>query len=673
MKRLLNYLPLHFVAFVILGICCQFFTEFWTFGFLNLFLILIIFLFLLLVKSKILATIVSFWLFFFIGVSAVFLNDDRNYDDFYVHHIKDNSSRVLQIYKTLKSGHFHNKYLARVIQLSGKKTRGSILLNIVKDSLSTPLKVDEVIMIRPDFKALNPPLNPHQFDYKYYLFKQGIHHQIFTEDKRILKLNYPKFSLFGLSAKTRFNIQKSLENYNFTKDELAVINALLLGQRQDISKELITNYQNAGAIHILAVSGLHVGIILLLLSFICKPLEHFKYGNFLKTILIILLLWCFAFIAGLSASVVRAVTMFSFVAIGMSFKQKNIVEFSFISSLFFLLLIKPMFLFDVGFQLSYLAVFGILYAQPKIYKIWKPKYRIVDFFWQLFTVSLAAQVGILPLSIYYFKQFPGLFLASNLVIIPFLGVILIAGIVVIVLALVHFLPQFLADLYGNIIALMNVFVGWISHQESFLFKEISISIWMMLLWYVLLFTGVYLLFTRSAKKLLYFLFAVVLVQSFFLYERVKSNTKREFIVYHKSRFSIIGKRLGNQLYVQHPLDSSTVKNDYSVKNYRVAEYISKIQNIDFKNYLKFANKDVLLIDSLGVYKIDHLKNPIVILQYSPKINLERLIKRIKPSQIIADGSNYKSYVLRWRKSCLKESIPFHYTGKKGAYILREKD
>jgi len=379
----------------------------------------------------------------------------------------------------------------------------------------------------------------------------------------------------------------------------------------------------------------------------------------------------FAFIAGLSASVVRAVTMFTFLAIGMSFKRKNVVEFSFISSMFFLLLIKPMFLFDVGFQLSYLAVFGILWTQPKMYAIWKPRFKFVDFFWQLVTVSIAAQIGILPLSIYYFQQFPGLFLASNLVIIPFLGAILIGGVLVIITSLLNILPQFLADFYGMIISWMNAFVSWVSHQEGFLFKEISISFQLMLCWYVFIFLGVYFLLHQTSKKLIYFFIALLLIQCVTLLETNENKSKEEIIIFHKSRFSMVGKRIGEQLFLQHDLDSLRFLKENSVKSYSVAESVTEMQETSFKNFIKFSNKDILLIDSLGVYQVSGMKAPIVVLRYSPKINMTRLIEKIKPSTIIADGSNYKSYVIRWEEICLQNHIPFHYTGKKGAYIIKD--
>ena len=671
MKRLLNYLPLHFVVLGILGICFQFFTKLWNLNsketlFLLGFLTILVYV----IKNRVLRTLLTFLLFFLIGVSSVYINDHRNYDSFYENQLEENSTLILQIHSVLKSGNYYNKYEAKVLKVDDKKTIGTILLNIKKDSTSIPLKVDNQLLLKPVLKELIPPLNPNQFNYKSYLAKQGIHHELFSEKGQFLKLNSNKSTLLGLSAKFRNQIQESLTKYNFKKNELSVISALLLGQRQDISKELIKDYQRAGAVHILAVSGLHVGVILLILACIFKPVERLKYGKFLKTIIIVFLLWMFAFIAGLSASVVRAVTMFTFLAIGMSFKRKNVVEFSFISSMFFLLLIKPMFLFDVGFQLSYAAVFGILWTQPKMYKIWKPRFKIFDFFWQLVTVSIAAQIGILPLSIYYFQQFPGLFLASNLVIIPFLGAILIGGVLVIITSLLNILPQFLADFYGMIISSMNAFISWVSHQEEFLFKEISISFQLMLCWYVVIFLCVYFLLRKTTIKLIYFFISVALLQSVFLIESYKNKSKEEIIVFHKSRFSMIGKRIGERLLVQHNTDSLRILQENSIKSYSIAESITEIKETNFKNIFSFSNKDILLIDSLGVYQISGLNAPIVVLQYSPKINITRLIKKIEPSQIIADGSNYKSDAIRWENVCLRNNVPFHYTGVKGAYVLK---
>ena len=674
MKRLLNYLPLHFVVLLILGISTQFFCEFWQFGFLKLIgLLALISFFLLFVKYKKILTFLSFVLFFFVGVSVVYFNNDVNYKEYYQNHLSNNSTAILKVNSVLKSGNFYDKYEVEITQIDTNKTKGIVLLNVKKDSVLKPLKTDEFLFVKPIFKELIPPLNPYQFNYKSYLAKKGIHQQLFLENSQIKSLGFKETSLFGLSSIFRDKIQISLKKYQFKTDELAVIKALLLGQRQDISKELITDYSRAGAIHILAVSGLHVGIILLILSWLFKPFEKLRKGKFLKTFFIILFLWMFAFVAGLSASVVRAVTMFTFLAIGMSFKRKNVVEFSLITSMFFLLIVKPMFLFDVGFQLSYLAVFGIIRVQPKLYGIYKPRFIIDKKIWELVTVSVAAQIGILPLTLYYFHQFPSLFLLSNLIIIPCLSTILIVGILVITLSLLGVLPQFLADIYGFVISQMNNFVSWVSNQEEFLLKEISLSFLMMIALYVAIISLTRLLIYFSPKKIIYFLASILFVQSVFVFENYQKKTKKEFIVFHKSRKSVLGIRGGSRFEVHHNLDSLSFQKLNLIRSYKIGENVNQILETNINPIFKFNKIPVLLIDSLGVYQLNQLKNPIVVLQHSPKINLERLIRVLQPKQIIADGSNYKSYINRWKITSKKQKTPFHYTGRNGAYILKSKN
>ncbi|APZ44912.1 competence protein [Polaribacter reichenbachii] len=670
MKKILGYLPLHFVISIILGIVLQFYIKICHFSFTKIGVLLSVLLgFILLLNNRIIRTVLAFVFFFFLGIFSVFVNNDLNYENYYQKQLTSTSTAILKIDKVLKSSLYHHKFEAEVLQIDSLKTRGRVLLNLSKDSVAKPFKVDELLYVKSPFKAINKPLNPHQFDYRFYLAKQGIHQQLFISKNNFIRLGFKPFSLVGLSAKFRTKIQESLQKYQFKNDELAVINALLLGQRQEISKELLANYSKAGAIHILAVSGLHVGIILLILTWLLKPLERLKKGKFIKIICIVLFLWMFAFIAGLSASVTRAVTMFTFLAIGMSFNQKNVSVFSLISSMFLLLIFKPMFLFDVGFQMSYLAVFGIILIQPKLYIIYKPRFIVDEKIWQLASVSIAAQIGVLPLSLFYFHQFPGLFMLSNLIIIPFLGAILVAGILVIFLALIGVLPQFLANCYGYVISVMNSFVSWISHQEQFLFKEISLSFFMMLATYTATFIGVLFLMKKSPKRLIYFLSSILVIQSVFLVHKHQKKTKEEFIVFHKSRNSILGNRVGEQVEIHHDLDSINIQNLGLLSSYRIGENIHQTLNNDVSNIYQFKNEIILVVDSLGIYQLNDLKNPIVLLQQSPKINLERLIMQLKPKQIIADGSNYKSYVKRWQQTAENKKTPFHDTAKKGAYIL----
>ena len=414
MKKLLEYLPFHFLVGLVVGICAQYFFHVWTFNIkwiLTAFLLLFVGLFFLKKKSIFMVPVSIF--FFALGIYLTYQTDDRHQKEYYENFAEEYSSAVLQIKEVLKSNTFSHRYKAEVIQIDSIQTLGTVLLSIRKDSLFEDFQVDDQILIGSDFVEIRGALNPHQFDYRNYLAKQGIHRQVYLNFNEFLELQ-PRRTFLGWIAQLRSQIQTSLQKEGFSKDEFGVINALLLGQRQEVSKELLNDYSKAGAIHILAISGLHVGIILLILTWIFKPLERLKKGKLIKLFLIVLTLWFFGLLAGMSASVVRAVTMFTVVAIGQSMQRKNSVVHSLIFSMFILLLCRPMFLFDVGFQLSYLAVYGIVSIQPRLVNLWKPKWKLIDKVWQLTTVSLAAQLAVLPLSLFYFHQSPGLFLLSNL-------------------------------------------------------------------------------------------------------------------------------------------------------------------------------------------------------------------------------------------------------------------
>ncbi|NLP58896.1 ComEC/Rec2 family competence protein [Lutibacter sp. B1] len=608
-----------------------------------------------------------------IGIGAITfknqLNNKKHYANYHLFSKTDAVNSIILIKKELKPTLFHHKYEGKVLQFENEKTIGKIIVNIEKDSLQSLITVGDRILAKAAFIEIKRPANPYSFNYKQYLENQQIHHQIVLKKGYFLKLMPSKTSINLIAEKFRNKVNVALKNNGFTANELAVVNALLLGQRQQITDDLMESYVDAGAIHILAVSGLHIGIILLFLTFIFKPFHYFKNGKLIASLLIILFLWMYAIIAGLSASVVRAVTMFTAVAIGMYLnKPSNIYNTLFIS-MFFLLLFNPYYLFEVGFQLSYLAVFSIVWIQPKLYNLWSSKFWLIDKFWQLFTVSIAAQIGILPLSLYYFHQFPGLFFLSNLMIIPFLGLILIAGIITILLALLHILPQFLSESYIFVIQKMNNFVSWISNQEQFVIQYISFSFLLMIAVYLFVFVVLKWFEKRLFYRIIWVLISILIIQFVLIYEKYKLQSTNEFIVFNKNKQSIIASRSGDKLTIYSSIDSLK-RDENPIKSYIIGSGIGKNFNIGKEeNVYKFNKEIILVIDSLGIYNLKSIQPTVILLQQSPKINLERLLKLHNPKLVIADGSNYKSYINRWKQSCIKNKTPFYSTMQKGAYIF----
>ena len=430
MIKFLKFVPVQLTIFLILGILIGSWVSFqpihliWIFCFLILLLILSYFRADKQFQHTIVFTLLVFSISFFIGVSSITYKSQLNSKLHYTNNSEFTTNNPISVFikiqKVLKSTTYYNKYEAAVLQLNNQKVIGRVLVTVQRDSIENQLKVDDNLVVKTQFKNINVPLNPYSFNYKKYLQNQQIHHQIQLNWRQLKILPKNNKTIKGFASNFRNKIDEKLKNNGFKNDELAVINALLLGQRNSITSELLVSYAGAGAVHILAVSGLHIGIILLLLTFMFKPFHYFKNGKIVVTILIIIILWMYAIIAGLSASVVRAVSMFTAVTVGIHLIQRSNIYNTLVISMFFLLLFNPFYLFEVGFQLSYLAVFSIVWIQPKLYSLWNPKFWVLNKIWQLFTVSIAAQIGVLPLSLFYFHQFPGLFFLSNLVIIQFL-------------------------------------------------------------------------------------------------------------------------------------------------------------------------------------------------------------------------------------------------------------
>lgn len=615
--------------------------------------------------------LVAFVLMFTLGILTHNTHHQKNFLKHYTNsHKFINSTNLItfRIKERLKPTIYHQKYIVELIKINEEFVSGKVLLNIEKQNNSLAYNVDDMLSLQSKFEDIKDPLNPSQFNYKAYLEKQYIYHQLYTEKQSIFEVNLQRNTIFGYADALRQTINKRLRQFNFKRNELDIINALILGQRQDMEQEMYLEYANAGAIHILAVSGLHVGIILMMLNVVLKPIEYIRQGKAIKVIMILMLLWSFAVVAGLSASVTRAVTMFSIVAIAMHLKRPTNIYNTLSISMFILLLFKPMFLFDVGFQMSYLAVFAIVTIQPLLQKLWLPQWKIVDYFWQIFTVTIAAQLGVVPISLFYFHQFPGLFIISNLAIIPFLGLILGFGILVILLSLLNVLPEPLANAYGSLIKLMNHLVSWVSRQEEFLIKDISFNLYYVISTYLLLLALILVYKRFHYKRIVFLLVSILILQGTVILTKYKNQTDA-FIVFHKSRYSVFGRKRNTDLTIWHNLDSSRIKNDKMISNFKIGNFIKSIRYDTIYNVYSTSSKKLLIVDSLGVYEVGFKPN-YILLRDSPKINLKRVIDSLEPELIIADGSNYKSYVQRWKATCLKEKLPFHVTYKKGALVLK---
>lgn len=606
-----------------------------------------------------------------IGALSYALWQPKNQKNHYSHYpTKAESVLTLKIREVLKSNSFHHRYIALVKERNSHRTSGKIVLNLPIDPNKKTLQVDDELITIGALKEIRAPLNPYQFNYRRYMERLGISHQLkVTHDSYLLSAT-PTPTIFGYAASLRNQLIIKLEEARFGREELSIVQALLLGQRHSISDETYDAYKDAGAVHILAVSGLHIGILLFLLQLLLSPLEKLPKGKTLKLIALIVLLWCFALLAGFSASVVRAVTMFSFVGYALYLNRpSNTFNILALSMFFILLLFNPMLLFQVGFQMSYTAVFAILWMYPILQRFWFPKNRIIRKIWQLLAVSIAAQIGVLPISLFYFHQFPGLFFVSNLVVVPFLGVLLGLGILVLVLAVSNALPDFLAEAYGHMIGMMNAVIAWVSAQEAFVFKNISFDAVQLVLVYLIIIALLLLLAKPIFPRVMTLLMTIVGFQFWLMYSTISSKQRQEVFLLHQNKNSVLLHQNGARLTVY---SRRTHKTDDMTKEIVMGRRIEERKYEPLRNAYHVNDKRLLIIDSTGIARLNEKNEKVeyLVLTQSPKVNLERLIDTLKPQHIIADGSNYRTTVERWKNTCAKRKLPFHYTGEKGAFYFK---
>jgi competence protein ComEC len=344
---------------------------------------------------------------------------------------------------------------------------GKVLVHLALDSNSNKLLPGDFIEVNSRLNSIHSLGNPNEFDYSKYLKNKQIVAQFFLTSNTRWKKYKSSFPLNRYSTIIRNRCLDIFKRSGLQSNNLFIASALTFGYKNDLNTFVKNIFSRTGAMHVLAVSGLHVGIIFLIVNSIISLLKiPFRY-DWLGHFFILLIIWSYALITGLSPSILRATTMMSFFIIARVFNKHTSIYNVLFSSVFFLLFVNPFLIIDVGFQLSILAVFGILFFYPKIYNLINVKHYILKKIWAISSVSLAAQLTTFPISIFYFHQFPNLFLLSNIFVIPLVFILLIVGLFTIVLSF----NNSILILWGKLFSfLLSVLMSFLTTIESISFS-----------------------------------------------------------------------------------------------------------------------------------------------------------------------------------------------------------
>ncbi len=611
----------------------------------------------------------------------------------------DNSTDTYTFYEgvIVEQPKIKNKSVQTIIKIDAIKDstewsefNTKAVIYIQKDSVAEALKYGDRIVFSCRINKIENAGNPKEFNYKQFMANKSIFYTSYVKKSDYLLIEQNQGNILKRTALNWRNALLNIyEKFNITGQSYGVLSALTLGYRDEVDNETRQIFANTGAMHILAVSGLHVGIIFVILSSLLKFMDK-KNLVWLKSLIIILFLWLFAFIAGLSASVTRSALMFSMFVLGKWLQRSTSIYNIIFASAFALLIVNPLNILAVGFQLSYAAVLSIVFFQPYIYKLFAFERFIPDKVWALLSVSIAAQIGTMPIGFYYFHQFPNYFFLTNVLVIPLASIILYLAVILLAISWIPLISNGVAFLLKIVLKLLLVGVKGINSLPFATTKNIYITEYQTIILYIAIFSFM-LFWIYNKKELLYtLLISTISFLAIDLNLNYNNLTSNDLIIYN-TRNSFTMNILSNKniVFADDAAFENSNQLDYSCKPFwtfkrtksptllnidslLVKDTISDIFITKGNTFFKVGNTKFMIVRNNDIFdKISSQKINIdyVILTKNVYLKIDEILKLIDFKKVIFDASNKYFRTDEWKKQCTDLSIPFHDVATQGAWSI----
>ena len=566
------------------------------------------------------------------------------------------------------------------------KTKGKLLVYI-PNTAALNFNYGDYFVFTAKPHKIEQPKNPEEFNYAEYLSFHNIYHQVFLKEGSFHKTGLNEANLFyAASYNLRDYLISILKTTIPDKNIYSVGSALLVGYDDDLERNLMNAYASSGVLHVLSVSGMHVAIIFKVLEWLLSFLLKIRRGKHCYFALIILVLWFYAFLTGLCPSVLRATMMISFIIVGKWSGRNTGIVNTLVVSCFFLVIYNPYLVVDAGFQLSFLAVLGIVLLHPLLFRHYQPRNKFLLAVWGVLSISICAQLITFPISLFYFHQFPNLFLFTNLLIIPATTAAIYGCIALVILFKVPILGAAIAKFCYACIWFSNLTVEFAGGLSFAVTNGISITAMEMVFIYIIIFTGIIYLIQKRWAHIAIF---IVLLTSFLFLQSIENiyqSKQQSIAVYSIKGHTAIGFISGKNCYLM--TDSALMQDDkalhFHLQQHWWKQGITKpillneeidVDNLARKgNHVLFNRKKIMIMDSVYATRFaGKVEQPLLNVDYlvltgNAPISLHKVRKFLNVQQIIIDGSNNYSKTKRWMSEARNLKIDCYSTKEKGALI-----
>lgn len=573
------------------------------------------------------------------------------------------------------------KALARVNRLitdrQNQQVRGLLWVYFARDSNFTGLPAGTLLVTRATPQPVAGTGNPGAFDYARYSLFNGITHQLYlrSDDYIIIAGNFnTRFDQWLISWRNW--IIQTLDTYITGEKEAGLAEALLIGYKDNLDRELVQSYTNTGIVHIIAISGLHLGLIYWLLQKACAALPRRGRWRWLSPCLQITALWIFSLLAGAQASVLRSAVMFTILILGQSLSRKHSIYNSLALAAFLLLCYQPYWLWDIGFQLSFLAVASLVLFMQPIYQFIYLKWKLPDMIWKMCAVTLAAQLLTLPICLYQFHQFPNYFLVANLLIVPLSSLILIGEILLCLAALFPAAAAVLGKLLSWLIWLMNETVQYIEQLPYALTRSIQLT-QAEAAGLMLILALVAIAWLRQSRYYVWLTACCCTgLWGLLLYSHTERRRQQVLIIYNSPRALVMDFINGDRYASWH--DTTGAGNlSYYLDGSRAlfnARPVPDIEGLERKQQcISWRGKRIWVVTrqlspAAGItYAID-----ILVLAAKADSSLQHLLSPGRLKQVVAASTLSNRAVEQWRRYCRLHSIAFHAVKTDGAFVMKQR-
>ncbi len=580
---------------------------------------------------------------------------------------------------------------------SWNKCNTMVLTYFQRDSNTNILSDGDIIILKTVLQEISNHGNPCEFNYKKFLRFKGIIFQSFLRPGTWERIGHRE-GLRTFAAALRNNLLCLYKKYGIKDDEFAVISAFTLGYRDALNPVIKKSFASAGAMHFIAVSGLHVGIIFSVLNLLLRFPGKIRCLKGIRLTIILLILWFYALIAGLAPSVIRATVMFTLIQIGISLNRPVNIYNVLAVTAFFMLLSDPMQLSDIGFQLSFISVLSIIFFQPRIYRLLIFKNLILDKIWILFTGSLSAQIGIFPVVIYYFHQFPVYSWLTNILVIFPVAISIYLAILMFIFGWAGKAASAIAAILNLLLKFINYCIASIEKLPFAVIENIYSNSTVTFLLYITIFSiSIFVIFKNRLFLKVTFI-CVILLLSVNFTRNYNISRQKKIIIFNINKFTAVNFIEGRNSYILTDIDScsdgrlllNSAYNYWLKKGVIEKNRIFNINNREAKNtayddipelhviklydnlFINFKGERLLLLDNADLleyvikkkFKLDYL---IITGDLKPHKNALPYLSNI--DNIIIDSSNNFSTRQFWTEACELYGIHCNIISLEGALEL----